>query len=300
MALVQRVHLLCLLLVLWSGLGTLGAQELPMLPFHPSDINSMQVQAQRLLSWHLVVSPLAGGPTWYDLIGQRHHTITGNADGFGFQPTNRSHWWGEMRLNGSSTVLLGTNDTFYDFLDQTFTVSLRWRATVAGYLVGKRASAGGWWLRVESDGTLTARITDAGNIAAAERTTVGTGYMDGAWHHATVVFTTDTITAANNDVTIYADGVLDQGARSTSSALPATACACALAFGARSDQTVGSFLTGSIDDIRIYAGSLPTTVLATVPKQEPLWLDGFIDPLRGFVSQVQAALFLRRPPHVSQ
>ena len=79
-----------------------------------------------------------------------------------------------------------------------------------------------------------------------------------------------TVTLANNDVAIYVNGVLDAGSRSDSADLPYAACACAVVFGCTSDQVSGSFVTGGIDDIRIWNRALAPAemqVLASVPPQ---------------------------------
>jgi hypothetical protein len=132
------------------------------------------------------------------------------------------------------------------------------------YLVAKRTTAGGWFLRVNSDGTLEARITDASNTASAYRDTLQ-AYNTGVWTHVAVVYTTDTTTGTNNDVTLYVNGVVDQSARGSSFNAPYVTCACALAFGCTSDQA--GFVTGGLDDVRIWTRGLSQSEVTLLYRQ---------------------------------
>lgn len=164
-----------------------------------------------------------------------------------------------LTFDGVDDVATLSNSTDLDFPNQKFSISLIYKATVAGYLIARRLNTtaggglnGGYFLRIDAGGTLTARLVDDGNLSAANRTSVGTQYLDGNYHSVTVVYTTDTVTLANNDVTIYADGILDQGSRTDSGANPYKALASYTVLGTTSDFGAGTFLTGTIEEVRIY------------------------------------------------
>ena len=82
--------------------------------------------------------------------------------------------------------------------------------------------------------------------------------LDGNWHHLVYVFTTNTVTAASNNVHIYIDGVLHDGSLSTSYTYkPATGVSFTI--GARREASHELYFSGSLDEVRIYnrALSLP-------------------------------------------
>jgi Concanavalin A-like lectin/glucanases superfamily len=269
------------LVLLLVSVGLLWGQDISTLvPFHPGDINKDHPLAQRLVAWWVVQPQLAGGTTWYDLIGQERSTLVNMAAGFGFQPTRRPGWGGEVRFDGIDDYVLGSNNTVFDFPDVTFTVSLRYRAVKLGqtnYLIAKRGgTSGGWYLRVDSGGTLSAVVNDDANGDAAARTTTSDSHLDGNWRQVTVIFVIDTVTAANADVAIYPNGILDQGTRFSSVGAPAAICACPLTFGARSDFT--QTLEGSVDDIRIWRGALPLTTIANLSVDRPPDFGGLVQP----------------------
>lgn len=163
--------------------------------------------------------------------------------------------WTAVQFDGVDDYIdMGTNST-YEFPDTTFTVVSWFKATVAGYIVARRYndSGGAWFFRINSDGTGTARLGGAGSLAA-QRITTTTALLDGNWHHLAVVFTTDTVTAANNSISIYIDGVLDQGSL-TDQTLPYQIMTRELRIGVISDLSSG-FITGTIDDVRIYSVGL--------------------------------------------
>jgi hypothetical protein len=267
--------------LLLTAVGLLWGQDLSTLvPFHPSDIVLDHPLAQRLMGWWVVVPHLAGGSRWYDLIGQRHGTLLNMTQGFGFQPTRRAGWWGEMRFDGIDDYVLGSTDTVLDFPNVTFTVSLRYRAVKLGatsYLIAKRAGGGGWYIRIDNAGTLTAVVLDSGNLDAGSRSTLTTVHQDGNWRTVTVIFVIDMVTVGNNDVGIYINGVLDQDPRFSNGG-PASACACALAFGATSTGDTTQILEGSLDDIRIWRGALPLTTITSLSLDRPPDFGGLVQP----------------------
>jgi hypothetical protein len=270
------------LVLLLVSVGLLWGQDISTLvPFHPGDINKDHPLAQRLVAWWVVQPQLAGGTRWYDLIGQQHADLVNMAAGYGFQPTRRAGWGGEVRFDGVDDYVIGSTNTVFDFPNLTFTVSLRYRAvklTSANYLIAKRTTSGGWYLRVNSDGTLAATVLDDANGDAASRTTTSNSHLDGNWRQVTVIFVIDTVTAANADVAIYPNGVLDQGTRFSSVGAPAALCACGLAFGAKSNADGIQTLEGSLDDIRIWRGALPLKTIANLSVDRPPDFGGLVQP----------------------
>jgi len=169
----------------------------------------------------------------------------------------------QVNFDGVDDHVLGPTSTLYDLLNQTFTVQFWYRATPPasqGYLVTKRTSTagGGWFARLDSGGTLTARVVDVGNGASAERSTGSANHLDGTWRLATVVFTTDSVTQVPNgsDVLIMINGSVDQGSRSSNSETNSGSCGCPLVLGALSDQATGTFLVGSLDSVQIFTRAL--------------------------------------------
>ena len=275
---IMRVVICSMLLLLSVGSTvTQGFEAVGVPPLH---INRAHPLAQGLVGWWLVAPPLAGGGTWYNLVAPQHATLLGVTSGFGVQPTAHQPWWGDVRLDGSSTYALTPTTTAYDFLDQTFTVAVWYRATTAGYLVNKRfGTSGGWFLRLNADGTLAARILAGGGLAVAERGTTSTTHLDNTWRVATVVFHTDTVTIATNDLTIYINGILDQGTLFSNATDAAGACGCGLAFGAQTSADAGSFVTGRLDDIRVWNRGLGLQEIQAVATQPAPSFGGLLVPL---------------------
>lgn len=260
--------------------------------WHPAGMNRMNPFMKGLVSWWVVVPQLAGSGKWYDIIGGQHGTLTNMAGGTasGFGPTSRPDWWGEMRFDGTNDyVVAGPND-YYTFANQTFTVSFWYRLTAvgsnSGYLVNTRNFAGGgggWFIRADTAGTLTARIIEAppGGLAEAQRPTVSTNHLDGTWRQVTVVFTTDTtpVSGGANSLTIYVNGVLDQGSNFVNAGSTGYgACACALTFGVQADLDSLSYITGALDNIRIWNYGLSAAMIAQLHNKELPLYTGLVVP----------------------
>jgi hypothetical protein len=251
---------LSLLLLLMVAPGAF-AQPMLMPVDVTNPINTSRPEARGLLRLWQVLPGRMGGTNWADLLAHAPATLismapTGSVTS-GWGTTTRRGGFGELRFDGTNDyVTLGTSPV-YDFPNATFTVTGWCRATSAGTVVGKRLASGGtggWFLRLNADGTLTARVLDGGNVAAAERTSLTTTALTNRWFHFLAVFVTDTVTAATNDVTIYIDGRLSQDARFSAANLPYAVGPYALTVGAYVDPA--NFLTGALDDLRIYRGSL--------------------------------------------
>jgi hypothetical protein len=216
-----------------------------------------------LAGWWRVLPGLDGGRQAYDLAGLRHATLTSMGVGLGTQPSTRPGATGEWRLDGTASYLTLGDLADFDYANATFTVMTWFRSTdtTTRYLIARRigdGAHGGWFIRVNgAAGTITARICDSGDLAAGERTTVSTTTTNGLWQHVAVVFQTDTVTRANNDMTIYLNGLVDQGSRSDSGAGAYAVCSggsCPVNFGASSVPDF--FLTGALDHIMIFGRGL--------------------------------------------
>jgi Concanavalin A-like lectin/glucanases superfamily len=242
-----------------------------------ASVNLAHPLAQGLLQWHLVYPLLSGGPQWYNLMGVRHGTLTNMGSGSGWQPSLGGRGWGEMRFDGSDDgVSLGAL-ALWQFSNTTFTAAFRFRFTGAstGYLLASRtvspSTSGGYFLRLEgSSGTIMARIMTSGGTAVAERTTVRATYNDGQWHSVVAVFRTDTSTGGGNDVTIYGDGVLDQGSLTFTGGLGYDPCenvtpGCLLMLGTNHDGL--AFMLGGMDDVRIWQRGLSAAEVLTYHTQ---------------------------------
>ncbi len=155
-------------------------------------------------------------------------------------------------------VDLGTS-TLFDFPNQLFSISF-WTKTStlpagSSYYIARRQigfNEGGWFARLDSTGAMEARIIDGVDTNAASRTSTSTTLADGTWKHIAVIYKTDTVTLANNDVTIYINTFLDQGARTDSGFGPYSPGTHPLVLGVLSDLFAGSWYTGLIDELRIY------------------------------------------------
>jgi len=148
-----------------------------------------------------------------------------------------------------------TSDT--NFANKTFAVSTWFKSSSASQqiLVSKGGNNntpfGGWVVNISAAGNVQAFTKIfATNNNASVRTSSGT-YNNNKWHLATVIFTTDTVTSGNNNITIYVDGQLDQGA--LTQGIYGTNTSDSVKVGERRD---GSFMNGLIDDVRIYSRAL--------------------------------------------
>lgn len=270
------------------------AQITPPFPPGLDDLNTAHPLARGLLAWWIVLPPTQAGPTWWDRMQRYPGTLTNMDSGFGWQPTSRGGWYGEMRFDGvvdgaESQVNLGTASV-WDFLDTTWTVHLRFRSTNTGnaFLITKRgvSDGGGWFIRLQSDGSVRARIYGSSSAAvAAERSSVATGLNTNAWHSVTAIFTSNTVTQASNTITVYVDGVLDQGSLSVSGSDAAFACTgCPLTLGA-DYANGGAPLPGALDDIRIWTRALTAAEVLALHRATPPTFDGLLAAPEAFVAQ---------------
>jgi len=224
-------------------------------------LNVSHPQTRGLVSMWQVLPGLDGGRLWYDLRGSWNLAIgvtpTEGATGTG--GTTRPGGLGEMRFDGTNdnAVAAGSEAT-YAFADTTFTVTFWFRtASLASqqFLVAEQYQVlfpGGWVVRLETSGVVRAKSLDATDSTVASRDSTSTLAVN-TWYHVAAIFTTNTSTQAGNAVTVYINGLLDQGSQSDG-ANPYAVCGCPLILGTQGNG--GSPFTGAMDDVRIYTYGL--------------------------------------------
>jgi hypothetical protein len=249
----------------------------------PADLNGSHPLAWRLVNWWIALPPLMGGEQWWPFVGRFPGTLTNMGAGSGWAGAGRQGWTGAMQFDGVDDAIVISTSTDFDFLDQTFTVAFRFRSvngTATTYFLSKKNSIGtaGWFVRLGS-GAMRARLYNVNGSEAASRTTVAnTTLGGGAWYSAVVVFTTDTVTEASNDVSIYINGVYDASARTTDAEGPYYPCPeCPLTLGTLSDQVSG-FLSGALDDIRFWKRGLSAAEAMAYHRSLPPTFDGLLAP----------------------
>lgn len=265
-------------------------------PPFPYRLNPAAPSMQGLSFWWIVLPHIAGGTTWYPLVGSQAGVLTNMASStHGFQPSTYADGLGEIRFGGTDDYLDFTAHTRFDFVNTVVTFYGRVRCTNPGvnnYLWSKRSgvSNGGYFVRIGTDGALLVRILDFENSPAAARSSTTATLCDGNWRTIAVMLKTDDTTVANNDITIYINGRLDQGSL-TPGANPHAACAaCRFVFGSTDD--VASALIGAADDLRIWERRLSEREIMEVHNQRPPGMGGtFLLPDFGYG---QAGVTVRR------
>lgn len=115
-------------------------------------------------------------------------------------------------------------------------------------------------------GTIRMRVKSAGSCGgdAAALSSNSTTLNDGNWHHFATVVTTDTVTSGNNTITLYIDGVLDQGTISRNgSGYGAVAQNLRIGY----TEGGGGYFNGSIDEVRIYNTALTAAQIQALYNQ---------------------------------
>jgi concanavalin A-like lectin/glucanase superfamily protein len=231
-------------------------------------LNTAHPLQRGLLGWWLVEPATAGGATWWSVLQRWPGTLTNMGTGSGWSPTARAYWYGEMRFDGVDDRVLLTSDPTFDFSNQTFTACAHFRTTSAtfGYLISKRDgnTSTGWFVRFTPP-TVYARIET--DVASFDRATATGTYNDGLWHSFAIVFTTDTATSANNTITIYADGVLEQGTLSAGAGVYVPCTTCPLTFGAQ--DATNAPLQVALDNVRLYQRGLSAAEALAYHQDRP-------------------------------
>lgn len=158
-------------------------------------------------------------------------------------------------FDGVDDYLDMTTSSAYQLPNTSFTVTGYFKSNADdGYIFAKRiitGGNGGYFLRIDAAGTLTARIYDTNGNPTVSVSTSATTLKDGIRHCFAIVFTTDTTTASSNQVTIYVDGAQD-GLQS-GSGNPYVAIGNKFVAGTVSDLDPTGWLNGGIDDLRIWS-----------------------------------------------
>jgi Concanavalin A-like lectin/glucanases superfamily len=258
-----------------------------------------------IVAWWRGVPGFTNGDRFFDLTGNRYHaTLTnmGYSATSGWSATDRKGGHAQINGDGINDYVDTGQASPFAFPDTTFTAMGWFRATTLAtvqYLVAERIASvgtqGGWFLRLQTTGTIQARIVDTGNANTVLRETVSTLAVN-TWFHIAAVFTTNTATQAGNDVTLYLNGVLDQTAPTTGTN-PYVVCGCNLVFGVQSDNTT-PWLSGAMDDILIYNRGLTALEIATIYSQSLQGDAGLLSPVGADVVSISSipSTFFFFPP----
>jgi Concanavalin A-like lectin/glucanases superfamily len=235
-------------------------------------LNRRHPLAKNLKAWWRGTPEQHRSSVWVDLVRRQRGVLNSMAlpptATSGLGPTTRRGGSFEARFDGTGWINCGA-DARWDFANTAFLLSGWCRATGAGVIIGRRSISfnnGGYFVRVDSGQTLTVRLlTVNGATDFLGYTTVTAGLLSGAWFHFAVGLTTNTAAPTGNSIVVAVNGVMDTA---TQSSLPATGYAVqpadALTLGSSSEQAAGTFLTGALDDLRIYQ---PQSLTARMARQ---------------------------------
>jgi hypothetical protein len=258
-----------------------------------SRLNPMHPLVKGLQGWWLVQPRLFGGGTLWNIFPKYPLALTNMGTGSGWSPTSRAGWGGEMRLDGTDDHLTAGILSPFDCVDTTCTIQVRFRSTNntgTANIVGKRdpccGLAGGWVVRITPTAVLV-RISDVGNGSTFQRVSTFAGANSGAWVTVLAVLTTDTVTIANNAITLYINGVADAGTP-TSGTNPYSPCInCNFIVGA--GETGNAPILGALDDVRWWDRGLTATEALQAYRSQPPLFAGMVTPQALAVSLPAAA-----------
>jgi hypothetical protein len=238
-------------------------------------LNTAHPMQRGLLGWWLVEPATAGGSTWESVLQRWPGALTNMGTGSGWGATSRAYWYGEMRFDGVDDRVLVTTDSTFDFPDQTFTACAHFRTAspTFGYMISKRDALTGWFVRMTPPNVYARIETD---IVSFDRATAIGTWNNGFWHSFCVVFTTDTVTSANNNITIYADGFLQQGALSAGEGVYLPCTTCPLTFGAQ--DATDAPLQVALDNVRLYTRGLSAAEALAYHLDKPPDFGGLVVP----------------------
>ena len=169
---------------------------------------------------------------------------------------------GGILCDGTGDFLLSTNENSYDFVDQTWTVCVRFTTSTTGsirILVGKGNTSPRWQLGLQSAGDILASIKNAAgeDIGVRSSTTIVT---DGLPHSVCVVYTTHSTVRDNNTQTIYVDGFINQDPQQHTGTG---------GFSQNSDALnicrlgpAGFLFIGTVEEVVIWCGDIGATAVA--------------------------------------
>lgn len=166
-------------------------------------------------------------------------------------PTFSNSNGGSFTFNGTNQYVNVTNTASgFDFSNTSFTVSVwvKTTSTSAAVIFAKGGTTGGWGLRYNTDGTVTAFTKNGSSSDATTRSTTSS-IKDGKWHNIKLLFTTNTSVIASNNIQIYLDSILNQGTL-TASAVYGAESASTLKLA---NLSLNNYFNGSISKISIYS-----------------------------------------------
>jgi hypothetical protein len=168
-----------------------------------------------------------------------------------------------LKFNGTASyVAIPDASNVFAFPNTTFTVTGWAKHSSAlgtnNQLVNKDGISAGWFVYFNAS-KISGFLKDNTSNQAAGLSSSSDIPGDGNWHHFAVIFTTDTSVSANNNVTIYVDGVLDQGTIFRTGLPYVSPTAVDLRLGTRRISNVLDQFNGLGDDIRIYNRALTAT-----------------------------------------
>jgi len=166
------------------------------------------------------------------------------------------------------------------FANTTFTASGWFKTSTADRSILSQDNCdGGWFISMDSNSKLNVSLRTNGSCGAGSASRVSAmNVADGVWHHFATVITTDTVTAGNNNINIYVDGVLNQGSL-TAGTTYGTAGDNKVQIGAR--YSGDRPFSGSMDETRIYNRAL------SAGEIQSLYALGQSDKTNSAVSQPQ-------------
>ena len=202
----------------------------------------------------------SSGTTWNDISGNNNSGTLTNG------PTFSSNNLGSIAFNSSSLQYVNiANPTVFDFANTTFTTSV-WVKTISTatqLIITKGYTSGGWTIALQPDGTVEVGTkNNTTGATACGRASVAV-INDNMWHCISAICTTSTTVVNSNDIQIYIDGILNQGAITKS--LTYSTEAANLNIGRRS---IGLYFTGNVANLQIWNRALsPQEILQNFNAQ---------------------------------
>lgn len=173
-----------------------------------------------------------------------------------------------LSFNGTTSKIVGSNSTAFNFQNTTFCVAVRFRSssTAQGAFVSKGGAptgsgTKGYAMALNSSGTGKIRLfvktgDESSGALCLDVLSGGSSYNNGSWHSVVFQATTSSSSSAGNTGSIYADGAYD-GTTNTASGVYEAVPTANVAIGVRgADLAPQTFFTGDIADVGIWSASL--------------------------------------------
>ena len=189
-------------------------------------------------------SYVSGSTTWNDISrGGNNGTLVNG-------PTFSSQNGGSIVFDGVNDYVDTANSTGLNFTNTSGTVSLWFKTSVANtFLIAKNMdSTGGWGVLIDASGIPLFEAKNNASGASAFYRYVNVTGTNNVWHNIVAAFTTSTSVVANNTVSMYFDGVLNQSAL-TQVLVYGGNTAGTIQLGRR---TSGGYFNGNISNVQIY------------------------------------------------